>query len=228
MAKKNTAPTTQKYLDISAIRDGVVILREGGLRHVLIVSSINFALKSEDEQNALVAAYVRFLNSLDFPLQITIQSRRLNIDAYIERLRSASKNEDNELLRSQIDNYISFVKELVEIGDIMSKRFFVTVPYSPGSSSRRKSYWARLKEVLAPAVSVRLKEKYFKERQGELQVRTDRVLSGLKSIGLDVVQLDTQSLIELYRNTYNPELAEVGGLASIDKLRVEEDLYFIE
>jgi hypothetical protein len=226
--KKPTVPNTQKYLDIAAIRDGVVILKDGSLRHVLMVSSVNFALKSNDEQEALIDGYVRFLNSLEFPVQVVIQSRKLNIDDYIMRLKAAEKKQTNELLRAQIVDYQAFIKELVELGEIMSKRFYVVVPYNPGMSSKKnKNFWERMKDVLAPAVSVRLREKLFEQRKEELHLRTERVMGGLRSMGLDAQQLDTQTLIELYRNTYNPELAAVSSLVDIDKLQVEDDLYFV-
>jgi 23S rRNA G2069 N7-methylase RlmK/C1962 C5-methylase RlmI len=226
--KKKTAPSTQKYVDIAAIRDGVVIMKNGSLRMVLMVSSVNFALKSEDEQEALISAYVRFLNGLEFPLQIVIQSRKLNIDDYLSRLIQAEKKQENELLRAQIADYRVFVKQMVELGDIMSKRFFVVVPLNPASAKKKKSFFSRAKDILAPAVSVRLKEKLFQKRKDEMQLRVDRVSAGLQGMSLQIVQLDTQSLIELYRNTYNPSLASIGELADLDKLQVEEDLYFID
>ncbi|HBF66814.1 MAG TPA: hypothetical protein DDW36_00110 [Candidatus Magasanikbacteria bacterium] len=226
-SKKINIPSTQKHLDIAAIRDGVVIMKDGALRSVLLVSSVNFSLKSDDEQEALLAAYVRFLNSLEFPLQIVIQSRKLNIDDYLSRLIQAEKKQENELLRTQIIDYRAFIKELVELGDIMNKRFYVVVPYNPTAVKKRQSFFERVKTVLAPAVSVRLREQLFKQRTADLQLRTDRVRSGLEGMSLQVAQLDTQSLIELYRNTYNPDLASVGELADLDKLQVEEDLYFV-
>ena len=224
--KEKSAPNTQKYLDIAAVRDGVVIMKDGSLRSVLMVSSINFSLKSEDEQEALIAAYVRFLNSLEYPLQIVIQSRKLNIDEYLFRLRQAEKNQTNELLHAQIMDYRAFISELVELGDIMSKRFYVVIPFNPLFAKKRKSFWKRFKEVLAPTVSVKLREELFLQRKADLQLRTDGIIAGLQGMSLQVVQLDTQSIIELYRNTYNPDLASVGDLADINKLQVEEELYF--
>ena len=111
-AHKKGVPV-QHYLDIAEIKEDVVILKDGTLRAVLAVSSLNFALKSENEQNALISAYAQFLNSLDYPLQIVIQSRKLNIDEYLLRLRRAEKNQSNGLLKIQITDYLSFIKELV-------------------------------------------------------------------------------------------------------------------
>jgi hypothetical protein len=123
LANKKVSISTQQYLDIAEIKNDSVALKDGTLRAVLLVSSINFALKSEDEQNASISAYVSFLNALDFPLQIVIQSRKLNIDVYLEQLAQRERMLSNELLRAQISDYREYVKELVELGEIMSKRF---------------------------------------------------------------------------------------------------------
>ena len=125
----------QKYLDIAEIRDDLVILKDGTLRSVLLVSSINFALKSVDEQNAIVQAYMQFLNGLEFPIQVVIQSRRMNIDTYVRTLDENEKNQTNDLLKRQIHDYREFVKQLVKMGDIMQKRFYVVVPYSSGDKA---------------------------------------------------------------------------------------------
>ncbi len=213
--------STRSRLDIAEIREDSVILKDGTLRAVLLVSSINFALKSEDEQNAIIAAYVSFLNALEFPLQIVIQSRKLDIDGYLEKLRQAEKIQTNELLKIQISDYREYVKELVEMGDIMSKRFYVVVPYDP-LSDKRKGFWSRFGEVLRPGASLRLSGESFKRRRRDLYARVEHVQMLLSSIGLTSVILDTQSLIELYYNIYNPEMAETEKMADTEKLQVEE------
>src|SRR3990167_1154544 len=112
---KGKKASTQKYLDISEIKEDTVVMKDGTLRSVLLISSINFALKSESEQNAIIAAYVNFLNTLDFPLQIVIQSRKLNIDGYLEKLKKSEKEQTNELLRMQIHDYREYVEQLMEL-----------------------------------------------------------------------------------------------------------------
>src|SRR3989339_2290658 len=149
LAGKKVGVSTRERLDIAEIREDCVVLKDGTMRAVMIISSINFALKSEEEQNAIIAAYVSFLNAIEFPLQIVIQSRKLNIDAYLERLRKAEKEQGNDLLKIQIADYREYVKELVEMGSIMSKRFYVAVPYEP-LSDKRKGFWTRFSEVLRP------------------------------------------------------------------------------
>ncbi len=217
--KTKKRPSTQTYLPIAEIKEDVVILKDGTLRKVLMTSSINFALKSEDEQNALISSYVSFLNSLDFPLQIIVQSRKLQIKPYIDRLAASEKKQPNELLRIQIADYRSFVQELVDIGQIMTKRFYVIIPYDP-TSNKHKSFWARTKEVMKPAFTIRLKEERFHQRKEELEVRVRQVSGGLQSMGLQLVEMDTQALIELYYTTYNPDISFTDALGDIDKIQI--------
>lgn len=218
--KKKKMPPTQAYLPISEIKDGVVILKDGTLRVVLLVSSINFALKSDDEQSALISAYVGFLNSLDFPLQIVAQSRKLQIQPYLDKLFALEKNLNNELLKVQMADYRAFVKELVEIGQIMTKRFYVVVPYDP-LSNKKKGFFTRFKEIFKPATAIRVKEERFQERKQDLESRVRLVSGGLEGMGLQAVQLNTQALIELYYTTYNPEIAFAEQLQPVDQLQVE-------
>lgn len=219
--KSKKRPSTQTHLPIAEIRDGVVILKDGTLRSVILVSSLNFALKSEDEQNAIISAYVGFLNSLDFPIQIVVQSRRLQIKPYLEKLRQMEKEQTNELLRIQTADYRSFVGELVEIGQIMTKRYYVVVPYDP-LNNRRKSFWARAKEALKPGFTIRLREERFKQRKDELDLRIRHIMGGLTGMGLTAAELDTQALIELYYSTYNPDIAFSETLGAIGDLQVED------
>src|SRR3989338_1094766 len=220
MSAKPSLPSTQQYLDIAEIRDGVVVMRDGSMRAVLLVSSINFALKSEEEQEATIQSYVSFLNYLDHPLQIVVQSRKLNIEKYLNDLAEREKKQTNELLRMQMADYQQFVKELVELGEIMSKKFYVIVPYSPGAD-KTKSFLDSLAAIFSPLSSLHLKEKKFRELKQELDKRTETVLSGLTNMGLSAVVLDTQALIELYYNSYNPEVAEQEKLAEVGELRIE-------
>lgn len=223
LAGAKPGPATQRYLDINEIKEDVVIMKDGTMRAVLLVASINFALKSEDEQNAIISAYIGFLNALEFPLQIVIQSRKLNIDTYLERLKESQKNQTNELLRFQIADYRSFVQELVTLGQIMQKQFFVVVPYNP-LSDKAKGFFSRLSEAFTPALSVRLAESRFRQRKNDLQTRVDHIQGSLGSMGLKAVQLDTQSLIELYYRVYNPDLYDNEKMVDQSKIRVTEEI----
>jgi len=221
IAGKKVGQSTQRYLDIAEIKEDCVVLKDGTLRAVLLVSSINFSLKSEDEQNAIISAYVGFLNFLEFPLQIVIQSRRLDIDSYLERLRKIEKEQTNELLRMQTAEYRQYVSELVKLADIMSKRFYLVVPYDP-LSDKQKSWSKRFLEVFSAATEVKINQEQFNKRRRSLLQRVDHVLTGLNSMGLKAVVLDTQSLIELYYNTYNPEVYNTEKMVEVNKLRIEE------
>jgi len=214
--KINTS--TQQYIDIAEIKEDTVIMRDGTLRAVLLISSINFALKSEDEQNAIISAYVSFLNNIDFPLQIVIQSRELNIEEYLKRLKQKEKEQTNELLKLQTAEYTQYIKELVSMSKIMNKRFLITVNYDP-LSDKQKGFFSRFTDVFKPSTLIKMKEKKFLRRKIELTRRINNVMSGLNSIGLNSVQLDTQGLIELYYNIYNPVTSDNQKLVDVNKLR---------
>jgi hypothetical protein len=221
LARNKISVSTQQYLNIAEIKDDTVIMKDGTLRAVLLVSSINFALKSEDEQNAVIDSYVRFLNNLSFNLQIVIQSRELDIENYLQYLKGKEKEQTNKLLKVQTADYIEYIKELTSLGKIMNKRFYVVVPYN-SLSDKHKSFFSQISESLRPATIIRLKEKTFKGYQEKLERRLESVMGGLESIGVAVARLDTQSLIELYYKTYNPETSKNQELADLDKITVEK------
>jgi type IV secretory pathway VirB4 component len=220
LARNKISVSTQQYLDIAEIKENTVIMRDGTLRAVLLVASINFSLKSEEEQNAIISAYVSFLNNIDFPLQIVIQSRELNIDNYIENLKQKEKEQTNELLKMQTAEYIQYINEIISISRIMNKRFYVVVPYDP-LSDKHRNFFSSFLDVLKPATLIKMKDDIFRRRRAFLTARVDRVFSGLASVGLSAAELDTQSLIELYYNTYNPTTSENQKLTDINQLRVE-------
>ena len=216
-------PSTQKYLDIAEIKNDCLVLKDGTLRAILLASSVNFALKSEDEQKAVIQAYARFLNTLSFPLQIVIHSRPFNIDPYINELNVLQENQTNELLRNQIIDYRNFVKELIDLGEIMSRRFYIVVHYNPaGDKKKGGSILSKVLDILSAAIIVRIKREKFKGYQEMLFKRVDNVISGLSSLGIKASPLDTQSLIELFYNIYNPTEAKNQKLIDLEKLRIEE------
>ncbi len=216
---KSHLPSAQRYLDIAEIKEDLVLMRDGTVRAVLIVSSVNFDLKSEEEQNAMVGSYVTFLNSLSFPLQVAIQSRPLNIDDYLERLKKTEREHTNELLRLQTADYRNFVSELLELEAIMSKKFFVIVSYNPAQDQKRR-YWDRLLDVFSTAHRVLVSREKFDKYSRELSKRIIFISSGLTSMGLQVQRLNTQALIELYYNSYNPTSVRSQPLDDINKLSV--------
>lgn len=223
MTSGGNPSATQNFLDIFEIKENTVVLKDGTLRAVVLVSSMNFMLKSDDEQQAVIAGYMQFLNSFDFPLQIVIQSRKLRIKEYLEKLKNVAKEQTNELLRMQTLEYREFIGELVDIADIMTKRFFVVVPYAPGEKKGegRRTFWQRVSNVLSPERVIVLREERFLKFQEELTKRANFIQEGLQSLGLATARLDTQSLIELFYTTYNPETSPQQDLVPVEQLRVE-------
>jgi len=213
--------STQKYLPISGIRNDCVILKDGSIRAVILCSSINFSLKSEKEQNAIISGYINFINSLEWPIQIVIQSRKLNIDPYLENLNRLEKEQTNELLRIQMRDYINYIKELVQLGQIMTKKFFIVVPYNPLGDVKRK-FIDRLFDVFQTPSLIKLKREKFERYRSELFKRVDFIISGLAGIGVNAVPLDTQSLIELFYNIYNPVESVFQKIEKVEKLNIEQ------
>lgn len=195
--------SSQDFLKFKQIRDGVIVLKNKGLRGILMVSSINFDLKSEDEQNATIYQFQSFLNSLDFSCQILVQSRKLNITGYFEKLRQLEQAQENELLRTQITEYRKFIQGIVEEGTIMTKQFFAVVPYSLGEGLSQQ------KGLLKSKIPV-LNEDTFKMAREQLLQRMEFVAIGLKRCGLNVVPLTTPEIIELLWSWHHPKEAEVG------------------
>lgn len=225
LAGKKPGVHAQRFLDIAEIREDIVVMKDGTLRAVLLISSINFALKSVDEQNAIVQAYMQFLNSLSFPIQVVIQSRRMNIDPYMQQLSDSEKNLASDLLRKQIKDYQAFVRKLVQMGDIMQKRFFVVVPYNPLEDTTKdiqRGFFQRLTEIFSPSIAVQLNDERFQKYKFNLGLRVNQVVGGLGSMSLNAVQLDTQGLIELFYTVYNPDLFESQRMTNIGQLQIEE------
>lgn len=215
MSKTKHHISTQDHINIARIQDGVIITRDGGLRMILLVSAVNFALKSEQEQNALIFQYQNFLNSLTFPLQIVIQSRQLDLTGYLAKLEERLTDEGNELLQIQIEDYIDFVKRLITIANIMDKKFFIVIPYDTPSLHQR-SFFDSLFHPKKTAPDISLPE--FKRFREELLQRTNVVMSGLSPLGIRSIPLDTQQLIELYYQTFNPEEGQKEKLGDEEQL----------
>lgn len=196
--------STQQFLEIDKIREGIIILKNKALRGVLMVSSLNFALKSEEEQDAILYQFQAFLNSLDFFCQIIVQSRRLNITGYLEKLKELERNQANELLKLQTSEYRLFIQRLVETGSILTKSFFVVIPYSLSEALETKKGGLK-----APAIPV-LTEEEFIRCKNQLWQRMGFIAMGLKRCGLQAVPLTTPEIVELFWSLFHPQEAEVG------------------
>lgn len=219
--QRSSAPaSTQRYLHIQEIRDDVIILKDGSLRAVLLVSSVNFDLKSEEEQSAIIQSYTQFLNTLDFPLQIVIQSRKFNIDDYLSRLIAIEKKQTNELLRLQTAEYRQYIAELVELADLMSKRFYVVIPFQ-AHERKRQNFFQRVRTLIGPMNVLELRPDQFASYKDELFKRVDRIIDGLMAVGgLKAAVLDTQGLIELYYQTYNPQTSEQQPMGELKEMNI--------
>lgn len=218
--KVTATQSTQRYLDISEIRDDSIVLRDGGVRAVLMVSSINFALKSQEEQEAIVYGYQAFLNSVDFPMQMIIQSRILNIKPYLDMLSQREKVQTNELLRIQTQQYREYIQQLIQISNIMEKNFYVIVPFHP-LESKEETFFSRIGKVLSPTKVIATSRREFDERRRQLIERVERIQIGLNTLGLKSLMLNTAELIELVYNTYNPEIKGQTSLADVEELALD-------
>jgi len=194
---------SQQFIPIEQIREGIMIQRDKSLKGVILVSSTNFALKSEDEQMAIIYQFQNFLNSLDFSCQIIINSRKVNITGYIEKIKELESKQKNELLKIQTAEYRSFIEELVYNGSIMTKKFYIVVPYFP---------MAEVTGVPGQSSSTQteLTEKKFQTGKYQLWQRMEYVSLGIRRCGLKSVSLGSEELIELLWGLHHIRQAELG------------------
>lgn len=223
--KGNAKNSTQLYLKVAEIHDDVVVLKNGGLRAVLKTSSINLNLKSEDEQNAVIYSYQNFLNSLEFPIQIVVRSKKLELDGYIEKLKKIGVSQTNPLLQRQTFEYIEYISRLIDYADIMEKEFYVIVPQDP-FAEEKKGFFKSFLDNMRPqdtVAKVKQRQKQFEELNKKLTQRVNTTIAGLESCNLRVSRLETQELIELYYETYNPQTSRNQRVKPDDELALEMD-----
>lgn len=200
-----SAQRSQDFVPIKEVRDGIIILKDGGLRAVLVASSINLSLKSSDEQKATIAEFQSFLNGLDFSTQIVVQSRRLDIRPYLMSLESRMKEQTEPLIKIQTKEYIDFIRSFTEEVNIMTKSFFVVVPYSSGGYSSKESFVEKLIGNKKERQSTKTKtDANFEEKRSQLDQRVSVIASGLSRFGVRSSQLGTEEVIELFYKTFNP------------------------
>ncbi|MDO8240583.1 MAG: hypothetical protein Q7T51_01165 [Candidatus Moranbacteria bacterium] len=218
ITKQTTTNPSQQFLDVAEIKEDVIVLKSGALRAVLAVSAINFDLKSSDEQEAIINQYQNFLNSLDFPIQILISSRRMNIDKYIEYVEKKEKEQDSELLRLQIYEYKNFIRQLVSVSNIMDKSFYVIVPFAPVENQDR-SFLGNL--FSSAKKDITHKREDFETYKNQLFQRVDHISASLSGIGARMTPLKTQELIELMYNSYNPNIFNDTKIGNIEELELK-------
>lgn len=193
-------PSTQDFVPVRDIRENVVILKNGQMCMILLASSINFALKSLDEQQAILAQFQSFLNTIDFSLQFYIQSRRLNIQPYLDQLLERETAQDNDLMRIQLREYIEFIRTFTAEVDVMSKNFFVVIPYTP----TQIDFSSNISAVLGMKREVTIDNTKFEEHRMQLEQRVALVEQGLSRIGVRTIALQNEELVELYYHIFNP------------------------
>lgn len=223
--KKNPKLSTQLYLKISEIRDNTIVLKDGSLRTVFKTSSLNLNLKSEQEQNAVIYSYQNFLNTLEFPVQIIIRSKKLDLDNYIEKLKKIGVKQRNPLLQKQTFEYIEYISRLVEYANIMEKEFYVIIPQGT-FGQEKKGFFASFMEHLFPKDSVpkiKARHKQFQELKKSLTQRANVTKAGLESCNLQVKELNTQELIELFYQAYNPLTSQGQKFSAESEFALEQD-----
>ncbi len=196
--------SSQKLVPIDDIHDGIVILKDGSMRMILMASSINFALKSEEEQMGVLMQFQNFLNSLEFTTQIYIQSRRLDIKPYLSLLQTRLNADVSDLMRIQIQEYIEFVRNFTENTNIMSKTFFIVVPYYSGFSTGNITGGIFSKRSVSDEQKTESSLERFEEGSSQLEQRANIVRQGLARTGVRITPLGTEEIVELFYKIFNP------------------------
>ncbi len=223
--QQNSKAAAQLHLRIAEIRDNTVVLKNGGLRAILKVSSMNFNLKSEAEQNAIIYSYQAFLNTLDFPLQIVIRSRKLDLDNYIDKLKGIAEKQTNTLLHRQTYEYIDYIQRLIEYADIMEKQFYVVVSSDPPRAVKQnfiEQFWGRMHPADSIA-SITRRHQEFEQLKKNLNQRTSVVSTGLENCGLKVEPLTTSDIIALFYQIYNPLTARHEKVEDTSQINIQTD-----
>jgi hypothetical protein len=208
--------STQDHLPIAGIQDSILIMTDGSLRVVLKVEPVNFELKSENEQNAIIYSYQSFLNSLDFSIQILIQSKRLDLEQYLVRMQEAQRQQTNELLRIQTEDYIGFVRRLISVANIMAKRFYVIISHSAVTKNSSINQISAL--IPHKPTGPLLDQDEFDRLRNEAFNKASIIAGGLERLGSKARALETQELIELFYGIYNPDVASEERLTDLSTL----------
>ncbi|MDD4989182.1 MAG: hypothetical protein PHV42_02025 [Candidatus Pacebacteria bacterium] len=195
---------TQAFVPIEEIRDGIVVLKDGGMRAILLASSVNFALKSTDEQTGIIMQFQNFLNSIDFSVQIFLQSRKYDIRPYIALLEERYKVQTGDLMKIQTREYIDFVKSFSDSANIMKKSFFVVIPYSPAIINSKGEGLMKIFKREKKGDAAISKKKDFEENRTQLDQRISIVSQGLGRCGVKSIGLGTEEIVELFYKIFNP------------------------
>jgi len=198
------AKATQEFVPIKEVRDGIVVLKDGGLRAIVLANSINLSLKSDDEQRATILQFQNFLNTLDFSVQISVQSRKLDIRPYLLLLENRMKVQSEPLLKLQTKEYIEFIKNFTESVSIMTKNFFVVVPYTHVSLKPEAGFLGKLFSKRNKKEEEIKSQLDFEEKRSQLEERVSVIQQGLSRCGIKSAQLGTEEVVEVFYKVFNP------------------------
>ena len=221
--QKQNKNSTQNSLDIAEIRDGIVIMKDGSYRSVIIAPSINFDLMSPQEREAVEGSYQGFLNSLYFPIQIQIRSTKVDLRTYMKKLEKVRANQDNILLSLLMEDYIAYIEYLAETANIMDKRFYVVVPYNPSLGDAIQKRANSVKSIFGTKKNevITINEQEFTKAKTALTQQTQAVIEAMNQMGIQGIPLNTQELIEMYYDAYNPDTATAQPLINYQRLEGE-------
>ncbi len=208
------ARATQEFVEIKEIRDGIVLLKNGELRALVLANSVNLFLKSDEEQKATILQFQNFLNTLDFPIQISIQSRKLDIRPYLLQLEDRMKVQNEPLLKLQTKEYIEFIRNFTETVNIMTKSFFIVVPYFHENLKVNAGFFAKLFSKKSKKEKKLETESDFEEKRSQINERVSVIEQGLNSCGIKTVELGTEEIVEVFYKVFNP--GEVEGKIKIE------------
>jgi type IV secretory pathway VirB4 component len=223
---KSNPNSTQNALLISEVRDGIVIMSDGSFRAVIMCKSINFDLMSPEEREAVEFSYQGFLNSLYFPIQIFIRSQKVDIRPYLDKLNKTRSEQDNMLLGLLMEDYVAFLGDIAQQTNIMDKKFYLVVRYPDLDENVRSTFkqstgfFTGMLELFGPGKNphVVIDEAALEKAKTELRNRVQAILQGLSQCGVQALPLDTQELIELYYDAYNPDTATRQQLKNFDEI----------
>ncbi len=211
--------STLDFMEVAEVRDGIVILREGQMRTIMAVSSANFALKSSKEQDMLIGAFQGLLNSLESPMQILVQSRKLNLTNYIEKLRTLEGEQTNDLLKIKMQEYIEYIQEMLQQINIMNKDFYVIIGHEPGVL--KEDLFGKFFRALNPTKYIKQEQDDFNRNKQIMKQKAESIMSRFSGLDLKVRILKTEQIIALMYNSYNPDTLESIRLGDVSDLDVQ-------
>ncbi len=209
-----SAKATQDFVPIKEVRDGIIVLKDGGLRAIILANSVNLSLKSSDEQRATILQFQNFLNTLDFSIQISVQSRRLDIRPYLLLLENRIKVQNEPLLKLQTKEYMNFIMSFTESVNIMTKSFFIVVPYSHTVLKSDSGFFGRIFKRKSKEDKQAEKEEDFEEKKSQLEQRVGVIQQGLSRCGIKSAKLGTEEVVEVFYKVFNP--GEVEGKIKLE------------